>query len=94
VQAQSVDQTYTYPREISSSFTDINEIYRFPGGNVKPAEMKIAFTALCMQSSRPFKRFDYWTNLSYPFIFYFVTLSEQNILFKFQKVVILIEKMS
>jgi hypothetical protein len=37
--------------------------------------------------------FDYWTNLSYPFYFYFVTLSKQNILFKFQKVVILIGKM-
>jgi len=32
-----------------------------------------------------FKRFDYWTNLSYPFYFYFVTLSGQNISVEFQK---------
>jgi hypothetical protein len=55
------------------------------------AEMKIV--AFRIQISGYFKRFDYWTNLSYPFYFYFVTLSKQNILFKFQKVVILIGKM-
>ena len=40
-----------------------------------------------------FKRFDYWTNLSYPFYLNFVILSEQNLLAEFQKGVILIEKM-
>jgi len=40
-----------------------------------------------------FKRFDYWTNLSYPFYLKFVTISEQNILSEFQKVVIFVEKM-
>jgi hypothetical protein len=52
-----------------------------------PAEVRIII-------ARYFKIFDYWTNLSYPSYFYFVILSEQNILFEFQKVVILIDKMS
>jgi len=54
-----------------------------PGGvNTQSVEIKIA--AFRIQNSRFLKRFDYWTNLSYPFHFYFVIFSEQNILYEFQ----------
>jgi hypothetical protein len=52
------------------------------GVNVQSAEIKIA--VFHIQNSRFLKRFDYWTNLSYPFYFYFVIFSEQNILYEFQ----------
>ena len=50
--------------------------------NAPFAKMKIV--AFRIQISRFLKRFDYWTNLSYPFYYYLVTLSKQNILFEFQ----------
>jgi hypothetical protein len=47
-------------------------------GHTRRAYLLLAFR---IQISGHFKIFDYWTNLSYPFYFYFVTISEQNILF-------------
>jgi hypothetical protein len=48
-QAQTVDQTYTYQRKISSSFTGTNKIHRFPMVNAPFAEMKIVYDLKILQ---------------------------------------------
>ena len=85
-------------RQYSTPVSDLLKFICLPAKVVKSEFfcawfLMIWILSFRIQISGYFKIFDYWTNLSYPFYFYFVTLSEQNILSEFQKVVIFIKKM-